>query len=710
MKQIIQHLNNGIPNLEEVPAPAVRDGHLLIRSSCSLVSAGTERMLLSFGKAGWIGKALQQPERVRMVADKIRSDGLGPTLQAVRHKINRPVPLGYSNAGVVLAVGKGVDGYRIGDRVVSNGPHAEFVCVPRNLVTLIPPAVADEEACFTVVAAIALQGIRLAAPSFGETVVVTGLGLIGQIAVQLLLANGCRVIGIDTDTARCMQAAEKYGITSIRSGDHSDTVAAVMAHTAGKGADAVLIAAATRSDSVISEAAGMSRKRGRIILVGVTGLQLRRSDFYEKELQFQVSCSYGPGRYDYSYEQQGQDYPAAFVRWTAQRNFEAILQAIASGQLNVRHLSGSRYSLEQYTEVYEQLEHSSATAHIFVYDNTAVPDTTLRIGKNQSCQAAPATFGIIGAGSFCAGVLLPALKKGKAFIRAISSEHGLSAAQLARQYAIGKVSTDNAELLQDNSIDTIMIATRHDTHTALCIAALEAGKHVFIEKPLAIDREQLRQVAETAARYPGQMLHVGFNRRFSPLALKMQQLIGKNPGPLNIVITVNAGPVPANHWLSDALTSGGRIIGEACHFIDLASFLCDDLIQAVCTNTLQDDADQASILLRYTGGSQAAIHYFTNGSKAYDKERVEVYSQGRTLVLENWKKLSGYGFKGFSGITAAQDKGHQSQFLHFQERIRAGGVPLIPLTGILNTTEAAIAATESSRNNSWIGLNTLITN
>jgi predicted dehydrogenase len=695
MKQIIQHLNGGETTLIEVPVPVVKDGHVLIRSGCSLVSKGTESMLVSFGKASWLNKARQQPQQVRAVLDKVRTDGLIPTLDAVKSKINKPVPLGYSNAGIVMAVGAGVTGFKAGDRVASNGYHAEIVQVPQHLCAKVPDTVSDDTAAFTVVGAIALQGIRLMQPSFGETVVVFGLGLIGQLAVQLLLANGCRVVGIDTDEHKCSLAAAAGAIVICNAS--AEQVAERVTDLTNN-VDAVLITAAAKDDRIISDAAQMSRKRGRIVLVGVVNLDLNRADFYEKELSFQVSCSYGPGRYDYQYEQNSVDYPIGFVRWTAQRNFEAVLQAMAAGSLRTDRLITRTLPLHEYAKVYDTVADPQDIATLFTYDQHINQSHTVQLRADKS--TAGGAIAIIGAGNFTAKVVLPMLKKAGADIAAIASENGLSAVQIAKQYNIPRALTDTELIWNDKGIGTVVIATRHNTHASLSIRALQSGKHVFVEKPLALTSGELNAV-KAAYEQSGRTLDIGFNRRHAPLAQRMKKLIGAE-ALVNIVITVNAGKIPANSWLNDTEVSGGRIIGEACHFIDLACFLSGAQVTAVCTNALQGSESDLTILLQLSTGSTASINYFSNGHKAYNKERVEVYSAGRTLILENWKQLTGYGFKGFSSASSVQDKGHARQFALLYHPKERGGQSLIPFVQIYNVSAAAIAAVQSLKEQEWI--------
>lgn len=701
MKQIIQDIKNGDTILEEVPSPAIKAGHVLIRSTRSLVSLGTERMLIEFGKAGWISKARQQPERVKMVLDKIKTDGLRPTIDTVLNKLAQPIPLGYSNTGVVIGLGKGVSGFLLGDRVASNGHHAEIVSVPQNLVAKVPASVSDDEAAFTVIGAIGLQGIRLAAPTFGETIVVIGLGLIGQITAQLLKANGCRVIGLDYEVDK-LELAKSSGIIAANPAD-TDPVKLVQSLTNEIGADAVLITASNKSNDIIAQAANMSRKKGRIVLVGVIGLELNRSDFFEKELSFQVSCSYGPGRYDPAYEQKGADYPIGYVRWTEKRNFEAVLEAMSSKQLNVLPLITERIPLQNYASVYNNMSGSKSIASILEYPG-AEPNNTVTY-LNKSFEGRKGVIGIIGAGNFTSAAILPALKKNGEQVKMIASANGLSAATLAKKFSIAHATSDYHEILNDKDIDTVFVTTRHAQHADMTIKALKAGKHVFVEKPLALTHEELDAIIE-AYRHSNTSLSVGFNRRFAPLAQKMKGLLGDSDTPMNIIATMNAGAIPASSWVHDMASGGGRILGEACHFIDLCTFLTGSKVTAVCMNAMgtapEENTDNASILLRYANGSTAVINYFSNGSKLYEKERIEVYNMERTLVMENWRKLTGYGFKNFSSTSATQDKGHSEQFARLMKSIKTGSSPVIAFDELVNTTRATIAAIDSLKTNSWI--------
>lgn len=707
MKQIIQDLKSGETILEEVPAPVVRRGAVLIRTHRSLVSLGTERMLVEFGKASYLEKARQQPEKVRQVLDKIKTDGFRPTIEAVFRKLGEPLPLGYCNVGEVIAVGNGVTDFKIGDRVASNGHHAEVVCVGQNLVAKIPDIVTYDQASFTVIGAIGLQGIRLINPTFGETIVVTGLGLIGLISGQLLLANGSRVIGLDFDQGK-VDLAKSFGIEAYNVSDGTNPVTLIESLTNGIGADGVLITASTKSNDVISQAAGMSRKKGRIVLVGVIGLDINRSDFFKKELSFQVSCSYGPGRYDENYEEKGQDYPIGYVRWTEKRNFEAVLGALSKGQVVVDPLITEKVNISDYKEIYGNLSNSRSIASILCYDvNTTASLNSEVVFRDTSFAGQKGVIGIVGAGNFTASTILPMLKKVNAHVKTIASSKGLSGTTLSKKYSISRSTTDYKTILTDSDVDAVIITTRHNAHAQQVIECLQAGKHVFVEKPLALRYEELDAIDAVIMQNPGKTLTVGFNRRFSPFILDAQKQLGKSNVPINVIATMNAGFIPQDIWVNDMEVGGGRIIGEACHLIDLITSLTGSLVESVVMNAMgqnpAENTDNATILLKYRNGSTGVINYFANGSKAYSKERVEIYSQNRTIVIDNFRKSTYFGFKS-SGMSKTQDKGHQEQFRLFVERLTHGGEPIIPYHEIMNTSRAAIAAVESLKTGAWVSI------
>ncbi len=709
MKQILQNLKTGEITLEELPAPQVKAGHVQIQTSRSLVSLGTERMLVEFSQANLIQKARQQPEKVKQVLDKMKTDGLMPTLEAVFRKLDKPMPLGYCNAGVVLEVGSDVHDLQPGDRVASNGPHAEVVCVPRNLCAKILDVVTDEQAAFTVLGSIGLQGVRLAQPTFGEKFVVFGVGLIGLLAVQLLRSSGCEVMAVDLTPDR-LRLAEVFGAQTVNVGTGGDPIAASQAWTGGKGVDGVLITASAKTDAIIHQAAESCRKRGRIILVGVVGLNLRRSDFYEKELTFQVSCSYGPGRYDDKYEQGGQDYPFGYVRWTEQRNFEAVLQAIQSGGLNVDALITHRYPFDDAISAYETIQKdSNALGVILQYPQSVDRSSAIKVASNIAIDPSDVTVGVIGAGGYANGILLPALSKTPARLRYVADLNAAAAGHAAKKFGIDQAVTDYRIILDDVKVKVVFVVVGHHLHARFVCEALEAGKHVYVEKPLAMNKDELDLVTKAASKASGQLLMVGFNRRFSSHTIKIKDLLTGRAEPLCMNMTVNGGKIPADHWTQDPVRGGGRIIGEGCHFIDLLSCIADSPVVTVSAVMVGGDvavrSDKMSIVLGFADGSVGTVNYFSNGSKSYPKETLEIFSDERVLRMENFRVTKGYGFKGFKRFkTLRQDKGHKSEIVAFIDRIKSGGEPLIPFDQLANATEASFAAMESAQKNQTIVL------
>lgn len=706
MKQILQSLRDGKISVTDVPLPSNRRGHLLINTSVSLVSAGTERMLVDFGRATWVGRVRQQPDKVKMVLEKVRTDGLAATVDAIQSKLDEPLPLGYCNVGVVREVDIGAEGFAVGDRVVSNGKHAEAVCVPRNLCARVPDCVSDEEAAFTVLASIGLQGIRLAAPTMGECVVVTGLGLIGLLTVQMLLAQGCRVMGVDFNPAR-LALAQGFGAEVVNPGDGVDVLAAANAFSRGRGVDAVIIAASTPSSVPVSQAAKMCRKRGRIVLVGVVGLELSRADFYEKELTFQVSCSYGPGRYDSSYEERGNDYPVGFVRWTEQRNFEAVLDLMAAGKLDVKPLISHRFKLQEAEQAYALLASGAPSLGILIrYPEGAVDASAQRLRTVSLAPTAAepgyARVAFLGAGNYAARMLIPAFKSAGAVLQTVVSSGGVSAVYCGRKHGFVNASTDEAAVMADSSVDAVVIATRHDVHARQVLAALRAGKHVFCEKPLCLSGKELGEITNEAMGRPSQLLMLGFNRRFAPQVLRIKQLLASVQEPKSFIMTVNAGAIPMDHWTQDKTVGGGRIVGEGCHFIDLLRHLAGAPIiahQAVALGrhpALELSDDKASITLRFADGSVGTIHYLANGDKGFPKERLEVFCAGRVLQLDNFRKLRGWGWPGFRNLNLwRQDKGQSACAAAFVAAIKNGKSSPIPLEELIEVSRVSIEVQEA---------------
>jgi len=699
MKQVLQSLRSGAVELAEVPAPAVPPRALLVRTRVSLISAGTERMLLEFGKAGWLAKARQRPDKVQQVVEKIRTDGLWAAVEAVRSKLERPVELGYCNVGTVVELGPGVTGFSVGDRVVSNGPHAELVSVPANLCARVPDGVADEDAAFTVLGAVALQGIRLAQPTLGESVAVIGLGAVGLLAVQLLRAQGCRVLGLDPDAAR-VALARRFGAEALDLAAGSDPVAAAQAFSRGLGMDAVIVAAATKSPEPIRQAARMCRKRGRIVLVGVSGLELSRADFYEKELTFQISCSYGPGRYDPAYEEKGQDYPVGFVRWTAQRNFEAVLDMLADRRLDVRPLISHRFPIADAEDAYAVVLGSEPSLGVLLEypgADSDRPQRTVVLRSASVGRSDRSVVSVIGAGEYATRVLVPAFKAAGARLRIVAARSGTSSLHAARKFGFEAATTDPEEALHDPETTAVVIATRHDSHARYVLAALRAGKHVFVEKPLCLTHEELDEIERLyasllAAPSGPPLLMVGFNRRFAPHVEKMKRLLEGVPGPRALLMTVNAGAVPADHWVSDPEVGGGRILGEACHFIDLLRHLAGARIERRSRFALEaPSGDAASLQLVFADGSIGTVHYLTNGSRRFPKERLEVFAGGRVLQLDNFRRLRGYGWPGFSRMRLwRQDKGQRSCVRAFLTAVARGGPPPVPVEELFEVSRVAL--------------------
>ncbi|HEX5624444.1 MAG TPA: bi-domain-containing oxidoreductase [Saprospiraceae bacterium] len=670
MKILMQNLRSGETYLEQVPVPAVPDHHCLIRSVCSLVSPGTEKMLVQFGKSGWIDKIRQQPDKVGLLWTKIQQEGLWSTLDQVRHKLDQPIALGYSNVGRIVSIGKGVQGLKVGDRVVSNGYHAEYNCVSENLCCRIPDEVEDEDAAFVILASIALEGIRLAKVELGERVVVMGMGLLGLLTAQLLRASGCEVIGVDpSDGSRALAASMGFKVFPYQEGFSSGLF---QTEFSGVGADAVIITAASK-DSLLNDAAGLCRTRGRIILVGVIQNEFNRDLFYKKELSVQVACSYGPGRYDPDYEEKGQDYPIAYVRWTAKRNMQAVLQLMAAGSLQLKPLIFSRADFDEAPKQFYKDLDKLQFGNLIRYDNEPADEhqTSISLFRESTrpvkvSKSAPG-IALIGSGAFVTSTLLPKLKALGAHPKTLcSSQPGALA--LARKFGISKVCSDPDELWSDPEIQMVMIANRHYRHGSLVLKALEAGKQVFVEKPLTIFREELDHIRRRM--HPDLRLVVGYNRRFSTYVETIRKAISSMEDKLNINYVINAGFIPAQHWIQDPDKGGGRILGEVCHFVDLCNTLTRSSVtelHAVSLGNGQDakTADNVSIQMKYQNGSIATIQYYSNGSRKAEKECLQVFFGGNIIELHNFKNLSAHGLNISSGWFPKMDKGYDRQFTEF---------------------------------------------
>lgn len=694
MKQIVQNLKNGQVDLIEIPVPHCGKGSVLIKNQFSLISTGTEKMLLEFGRGNWISKARQQPEKVKQVINKIKSDGLGSTIDTVLNKLDTPLPLGYSSSGVVIEVGEGVSDFKVGDKVISNGPHAEFVCVPQNLVAKIPEHVGLDQASFTVLGAIALQGIRLAKPSLGETFLVLGLGLIGQLTVQLLRANGCRVIVADLDPSK-MDKAKEFGAIPAGSGPE-DVSSTVNRETNGAGVDGVIITASTKSNGPIELAPQSCRKRGRVILVGSVGLNINRADFYDKEISFQVSCSYGPGRYDDEYEKKGMDYPIGFVRWTENRNFQAFLNLLAEEKINIPSLIERKVPLEKVASLYDQVAEGSTSYGLVVEypQDCDVELKTVKIGEART--ESQVVLGMIGAGSFASAHLISGFDKQGVQLKSIASASGVNGHHQGKKWGFTETTTDYLKMLEDPSINTVVVATRHDLHAEMALNALAKHKHVFMEKPLAINYQELESLEsffhanENAPRFM-----LGFNRRFSPLVQKLKDLI-KGSSNNMFIYNINAGELPVDHWIVDPKRGGGRLIGECCHFLDLLRFLSGEKIESTQILGLPvQNRDIFSFSVKFENGHLGVVNYFSSGAKDYPKERLEVHSEGRTFVLDNFRKLTASGARGFRNIKLGRpDKGINSGVAAFVHSIKNKGPTPIPLDQIFEVSKNCLDLAE----------------
>ena len=693
MKQIVQYLSSGEIALIEAPIPKLKKGQVLIKSSKTLLSSGTEKFLIDFGKSNLFQKAIKQPERVKDVLDKTKTDGIINTVKSVQSKLDEPIPLGYCNVGTILEVGEGIKNLKVGQRVVSNGYHAEYVVVPENLCVVIPSNIDDSTAVFTILASIGLQGIRLINPTLGETILVSGLGIIGLLSAQLLKFNGCKVLGVDPDKKKCA-LAEELGINTFHLNKGSDPLQWCLNNTNHLGVDGVLITASTKSSEPIDFAAKVSRIRGRIVLVGVTGIEIKRDLFYKKELTFQVSCSYGPGRYDKNYEQLGHDYPIGYVRWTEKRNFEAVLHAFASGYVKTEKLISKNFPIDFSNEAYELLmKEKSILGIVLDFPNkniNLVKTNNLKENNNLlNLNNQKPVLSFIGSGNYAKRILIPSFSKAGAELNIISSEQGLSSVFLGNKFGFNKVTTDQEEIFNDKDTNSIVIATRHDSHAKYILKALENGKNVFVEKPLCINLDELNAINsffsnKNLRRKP--ILMVGFNRRFSPLITYLKSYLDKTLSTKAYIYTCNAGFIDEAHWTQDPLVGGGRLLGEACHFIDLIMFLESSPIAEIRKTSIPDSKvspDTFSLQLRFESGSIATVHYFSNGHKSYQKEKLEVFSEQKIFQMNNFRVLKAWGVKGFkSKRSFSQNKGQLLCAKSFLNAIKNSSDPPIPYSHI----------------------------
>lgn len=722
MKQLWQHISTGEASVVDVPSPTAGKGQILVRVKASLISAGTERSVVDFAEKNLLQKALTRPDLVKQFMQKGHREGWISTIEAARNRLDSEMVLGYSNAGIVIEVGEGVSGFQVGDHVACAGggfaTHSEIVRAPQNLAALIPKGPADsevsfEQAAFATVAAIGLQGIRLAELQLGETVAVIGLGLIGQIVSQLVRANGCRVVGMDPSRERCCLAKE-MGCTATAVSEEEMRIVSAQ-RSAGAGVDAVLITAATDSNGPVALAADIARDRARVVAVGAVGLELPRKPYYMKELDFRVSRSYGPGRYDVTYEEKGHDYPIGYVRWTEGRNVSAVLHLLASGQLNVAPLITHRFAIEEAHKAYELIANKAEQPLGVVIIYPQEPSIARRIDLElapvaSSHEPSAICLGLVGAGNFARATLLPAIKKASGItLVGVCAAGGTSARSAGMRAGFRYCASSASELLDDPFINTIAVCTRHADHAKQVTAALDAGKHVFCEKPLAINHEQLVEIIKAYVRQtPARLLMVGYNRRFAPMAKLLKAHLADVLEPFVMHYRVNAGFIPTDHWTHDIEQGGGRIIGEVCHFVDFLSFVCGHPVVSVSALLMQDagrySSDNLIANLRFADGSIGTITYTANGDKSFSKERVEVFAQGRVGVLDDFRELltiqNGKTIRRKSRLHI--DKGHRGEWQSFVDAVRGGKPSPIPIRDLINSTLATLAISRGRSDPSWI--------
>lgn len=709
MKQVLQDARSGRVSVEDVVAPTLWSGGLLVRTAASVVSAGTERSIGAFAAKSLLGKARERPDLVRQVWEKVRREGMASAYVAVRGRLDEPLQLGYSLSGTVIAVGPGADRLAVGERVACAGTgyavHAEIASVPRNLCVPIPrrpdgSEVPFEQAAFATLGAVALQGVRLASPTLGERVVVVGLGVIGQLAVQLFRAHGCAVLGIDRDEAR-VAIARELGADGVVLREDS-VLSKVASFTRGGGADAVLIAAGTESNEPIELAGEVSRRKGRVVVVGAVRMDVPRRTYYERELSVTVSCSYGPGRYDPAYEEAGIDYPIAYVRWTEQRNLEAFLDLLAEGRIDVSRLISHRFPVTEAGAAYARLQDPSepSLGIVLTYPVSEAPQRA-RVVRAAGAGVADGRVGVgaIGAGAFARSVLFPALARERAVhLRAVAAATGVKALQCARRFGFERVATDPAEVLDDPDVRAVFVLTPHSLHAPLVTAALKAGRHVFVEKPLCVSETELLELASLyrALGADAPLLTVGFNRRFSPLARRVREGAA-GAGPLLLAYRVNAGALHPGHWLQFP-GEGGRIIGEACHFIDLAVFLTGALPVRVFATGPAHEAEPTTLVVDFADGSVLSLMYVQTGSRRLPKERLEMFGGGRTWVIDDWRQLTTFGGRRTQRLwRLSQAKGYREEIDAFVTAVRTGGPEPIAFEELAATTQATFSALESFR-------------
>ena len=699
MKAVTQNLKTGKMHVEEIPPPALRSEGVLVRVRRSLISLGTERAVIELANKGMVGKAKQRPDLVMKVLNKARQEGFWNTFKVVRNLMDSPIPLGYSCSGEVIAVGEEATEFRVGDRVACAGlnfaNHAEIDYVPRNLAVTMPEGVAHDAACFVTVGAIAMQGVRLGNLQLGDTVVVMGLGLVGQIAAQLARCAGATVIATDLDPSK-VELAKKLG--AHRAVPDGQLVGVVEQMSGGHGADAVLVCAATKSSDPLKRAAALSRLKGRVVVVGDVGMEIERRAFFEKEIELVVSRSYGPGRYDPAYEVRGTDYPLPYVRWTEKRNMQSFLDLVARGTVDVAPLVTHRFAIAEAESAYKIVTgevQERAIAILLEYEGPA--DLPMKVSLPASTKKLDRALrlGVIGAGQFAKAVLLPGFAGSKQVqVHAVSTASGLTARDVGQRYGAKFCTSNPSEVISDPEIDAVLIATRHDQHATLTAQAIRAGKAVFVEKPLAITLPSLIEVEDAIATSESAKLFVGYNRRFSPLAVKCREFFAGCSDPLFIAYRVNAGSFPADNWVFDPKEGGGRILGEVCHFVDFICYITGSLPQRIFAEALPGkgprtlERDSVSITLRMKNTSVGTIHYMANGDTSVSKEYVEVFGGQQTAILENFRSLTLHkGNKASTHKLVNQAKGHSEEIEAFVRAVSNGTAMPIDYETLIGVTQ-----------------------
>lgn len=698
-------MRSGIVAVYDVPAPGVQRGRLLVRTASSLISAGTEKLAVDSGKKNLLARAKERPELVKQVIDKARTEGLMNTFAAVKAKLDGTTALGYSAAGIVTAVGEDVTNFKVGDRVACAGAgyasHAEVISVPQNLCVRLPEAIRFDEGAFGTLGAIALQGVRLSQPTLGEAFVVVGLGLLGQITVQLLKANGCRVFGIDIDEGKLTLAR---GLGAEMCSTPADARRLVKEWSRGRGADAVLITAATPSNDPVELAGDVSRSKGRVVVVGLVGMDIPRGPYFLKELSFQISMSYGPGRYDPNYEERGHDYPFPYVRWTEGRNLEAFFDLIASKTITVERLISHRFPIARGEDAYKLISGEIQEPYLGIvlqYETDSPVETKIDLASGASEKGSNVRVGLIGAGDYARGMLLPKLKENDVEFRSIATAAGLTARNVGRQFGCASAVSNADEVLADDSTNLVVIATRHDTHALLAKRALELNKNVFVEKPLAMNDAELDAVLQAAASSSGKLM-VGFNRRFSPAAKEAKEFFRACQTPLSILYRINCGRIPKDSWVQDPVQGGGRVVGEVCHFIDLMQFLTGSITTRVFAESVTSRShditndDSVFITLKFGDGSNGTIAYLAEGDRSIPKERVEIYGGGKTFVIDDFVRSAMHSDgKETVKKLSSQDKGQTDEIKTVCSTVLNGGAEPIALEDLAATTRATFRILDS---------------